>query len=109
MNFSMVFELACIVAYITILFGGRAVRESGWKMLAGLLSTVAASQLIAMALVAALYENDKRFFVGWELDKSWVLCTVSWVVLLVDAIGVTAAAFLLPRDDDYEPIPDYPQ
>lgn len=127
MNFSVVIELACIVAYITVLFGGRGVRESGWKMLGGLLGTVAVSQMIAMALVvgcklkveveaagadipqAALYENDKRFFVGWELDKSWILCTVSWIVMAVDAIGITAAAFLLPRDDDYEPIPDYPQ
>lgn len=29
--------------------------------------------------------------------------------MVVDAIGVTAAAFLLTKDDDYEPIPDYPQ
>ena len=47
------FELACIVAYITILAGGRAVRESGWKILAGLLSTVALGQVIAMALVVS--------------------------------------------------------
>lgn len=46
---------------------------------------------------------------GWELDKSWILCTVSWIVMAMDAIGVTTAAFLLPKDDDYEPIPDYPQ
>jgi hypothetical protein len=47
------FELACIVAYITILAGGRGVRESGWKILAGLLSTVALGQVIAMALVVS--------------------------------------------------------
>lgn len=29
--------------------------------------------------------------------------------MAIDAIGVTTAAFLLPKDDDYEPIPDYPQ
>lgn len=52
-NFSIMFELACIVAYITILAGGRGVRESGWKILAGLLSTVALGQVIAMALVVS--------------------------------------------------------
>lgn len=53
LNFSLMAELACIVAYITILFGGRAVRESGWKILAGLLGLVALGQLIAMALVVS--------------------------------------------------------
>jgi hypothetical protein len=44
--------------------------------------------------------------VGWELDKSWVLCTVSWTVLLIDAAGVVCARFLLPKEDDYELIPE---
>ena len=52
-NFSLMVELACIVAYITILFGGRVVRESGWKILAGLLSLVALGQIVAMALVVS--------------------------------------------------------
>lgn len=51
MNFSVVLELACLVAYITILVGGRMTRESGWKILAGLLSIVAVGQCIAMSLV----------------------------------------------------------
>jgi hypothetical protein len=55
---------------------------------------------------AYLYDNDNRFFVGWELDKSWVLCTVSWTVLLIDAAGVVCAAMFLPKEDDYELIPE---
>ncbi|KAK4503675.1 hypothetical protein PRZ48_004590 [Zasmidium cellare] len=106
MNFSVVLELAVLVAYVTILVGGRATRESGWKVLAGLLGIVAVGQCIAMALVAHLYENDSRFFVGWELDKSFVLCSVSWSVLAVNAVGVVLAAFILPPQDDYEPIPE---
>lgn len=51
LNFSLMVELACVVAYITILVGGRGVRESGWKILAGLLSLVAMGEMIAMALV----------------------------------------------------------
>lgn len=44
--------------------------------------------------------------VGWELGKSWVLCTVSWTVMLVDAIAIVAAKFLVPKEDDYEAITD---
>ena len=99
-------ELACVVAYIVVLFGGRGIRESGWKIVAPLLCVVAAAQAVGMSLVAYLYDHDSRFFVGWELDKSWVLCTVSWIVLLIDAVGVVVAALLSAPEDDYERIPE---
>ncbi|GAB7333983.1 hypothetical protein MBLNU13_g06087t1 [Cladosporium sp. NU13] len=106
MNFSVIFELAVLVAYIVILVGGRGTREVGWKILSPLLMVVAAAQLVAMTLVAYLYDHDNRFFVGWALDKSWILCTVSWIVLLLNGIGVTSAAYLLAPEDDYEAIPE---
>ncbi|WPH01253.1 Hypothetical protein R9X50_00409100 [Acrodontium crateriforme] len=106
MNFSVIMEVVCVVAYITILFGGRQSREAGWKIMSGLLGLVAAGQMIAMALVAYLYEHDNRFFVGSELGKSWVLSTVSWSVLSVDAIFLIGAALFLSSEDDYELIPD---
>lgn len=53
MNLSVVLELACLIAYITILVGGRASREAGWKMLAGLLSVVAGAQIVAMSIVVS--------------------------------------------------------
>jgi hypothetical protein len=55
---------------------------------------------------AFLFDHDNRFFVGWKLDKSWILCTISWIVLLVDVVGITVAAKMLPAEDDYEAIPD---
>lgn len=51
MNFAVVMELAVLIAYVTILVGGRASREAGWKVLAGLLGLVAVGELLAMALV----------------------------------------------------------
>ncbi len=51
MNFSLMVELACVVAYITILVGGRSVRENGWKILGGLLAVVGLSEMVAMVLV----------------------------------------------------------
>lgn len=51
MNFSVIFELAVLVAYVVILVGGRGTREVGWKILSPLLLVVAICQLIAMTLV----------------------------------------------------------
>jgi hypothetical protein len=53
MNFSVVLQLACVVAYVTILAGGTTTRQAGWKLLSGLLAAVAAGQIIAMALVVS--------------------------------------------------------
>ena len=54
---------------------------------------------------AYLYDNDDRFFPGWKLDTSWILCTVSWSAMVVLAGGITAAALLLPSEGGYELIP----
>lgn len=58
MNFGVIFELAVLVAYIVILFGGRGTREAGWKILSPLLLIVAAVQLVAMTLVVCLEVCD---------------------------------------------------
>lgn len=55
---------------------------------------------------AFLYDHDNRFFVGWELDKSWILCTVSWIVIFLDSLGVVGAALFMAPEDDYEPVPE---
>jgi len=56
MNFSIIFEVAVLVAYLVILVGGRGTREVGWKILSPLLLVVAAAQLVAMTLVVSLME-----------------------------------------------------
>ncbi|KAF1354831.1 hypothetical protein BDV97DRAFT_289962 [Delphinella strobiligena] len=106
MNFTAVIELATLVAFAVVLLGGRDKRDGGWKIVSPLLALVAVTQLVSMALVAFLFDNDGRFFTGYKLDRSWILCTVSWCVLLLDAIGITAAANIMPPEDDYEPILD---
>lgn len=55
---------------------------------------------------AYLYDNDERFFVGWKLDESWIMCTVSWCISLFCAAVVIAAARVLPSEGGYELIPD---
>ncbi|KAI5257943.1 hypothetical protein E4T42_00698 [Aureobasidium subglaciale] len=106
MNFSVVLELATFVSFAVVLLGGRGNRENGWKMCVGLLAVVMVCQIGAMGIVAFLFDHDNRFFVGWTLDKSWILCTISWIVMAVDVVGMSVAAKVLPAEGDYEPIPD---
>lgn len=54
---------------------------------------------------AYLYDNDDRFFPGWRLDTSWILCTVSWSVMFLLAAFIVAATLLLPTEGGYELIP----
>ena len=56
---------------------------------------------------AWLYDNDDRFFPGWKLDSSWTLCTISWVVAMLCAVGLVTAKYTLPSEGGYELIPDY--
>jgi hypothetical protein len=53
MNLSVVLELACVVAYVTVLVGGRATREAGWKVLGALLAVVGVAECVAMGIVVS--------------------------------------------------------
>lgn len=52
-----------------------------------------------------LYDYDERFFKGWHLDISWILCTVSWSILVTTAAGIIGAVIYLPEEGGYELIP----
>ncbi|KUJ15730.1 uncharacterized protein LY89DRAFT_618302 [Mollisia scopiformis] len=105
MSFAAVLELATLVAYVVVLAGGKQKRENGWKVLTFLLVLVGALQCASMAIVAYLFDNDDRFFVGWKLDKSWILCTVSWSIAIISAALISLSAFVFPAEDGYELIP----
>ncbi|GAM86417.1 hypothetical protein ANO11243_044310 [Dothideomycetidae sp. 11243] len=104
-NFAVVLELATLVGFVVCLTGGRDKREQGWKVVAPLCALCAACEVVGMAVVAFVNDHDAKFAVGWQLGTSTALCTVSWIVLALDAVGLVAAAYLLPPEDDYEPIP----
>jgi len=105
MSVAILFELVTIVTYLVVLFGGKQKREIGWKVLAFMLMIVGILQCASMAIVAYLFDNDDRFFVGWQLDKSWILCTASWSIAVVSAGILPLSAFVLSPEGGYELIP----
>jgi len=105
MSFSVIIELATVVAFIVIIFSGKQTRDYGWKIVCSLLAVIVLAQCASMSIIAFLYDNDERFFPGWQLDTSWILCTVSWSLALLTGVGIGAAAYALPEEGGYELIP----
>lgn len=106
MSFSVILELAGLVGFAVVLLGGKQARESGWKVVLPLVLVAAAAQVAGMGIVGWVFERDGRFFEGWKLGRSWVLCTVSWVVEVAVAVGVGLATWWLPEEGGYELIPE---
>ncbi|PWY96520.1 hypothetical protein BO94DRAFT_580359 [Aspergillus sclerotioniger CBS 115572] len=106
MSFAVVLEGMSVVAYLIVLSGGKRLRESGWKILSLLIILSAVVQAASMSLVAYLFDNEERFFVGWRLSESWIYCTVSWCLSLFCAGVLILAAHTLPSEGGYELIPD---
>ncbi|RFU36164.1 hypothetical protein B7463_g190, partial [Scytalidium lignicola] len=105
MSFTAVLELVTIVMYGVILIGGKQKRQNGWKLLSFMLVIVGLAQIAATAIVAYLFDNDDRFFVGWKLDKSFIFCTVSGAIALLSAPAIAISAYLFPDETGYELIP----
>jgi len=108
MSFAVLIELTTMVGYVIVLAGGKQSRDYGWKVICPMLLFIATVQCAGMSIVAYLFDNDARFFPGWQLDTSWILCTVSWSLALLSAIGIAAATYVMPEEGGYELIPDQP-
>ncbi|KAJ4339415.1 hypothetical protein N0V95_007793 [Ascochyta clinopodiicola] len=106
MSFGVVVELCTLVSFVVIMSGGVQRRVQGWGVVVGVLLFSAFIQCAGMAIVSYVFDNDARFFSGFHLDSSWSMCTASWTLLVATALGITASAFYLPAEGDYEFIPD---
>jgi len=100
-----VLEVVTIVVFVIVLAGGVRKREEGWKALVGLMALVAGLQVAVVSIVAYELDYDERFFPGWELGRSWVLCTVSLAVVLGTAVGAGVGSYLMRPEGGYELIP----
>jgi len=107
MSFAVIIEFASWIAFAVVLLGGVQQRSYGWKLVCPLLGLAALVQLAGMAIIAYLYDNDERFFTGWKLDVSWILCTVSWSLLALTGTGIGAATYALPSEGGYEFVAGY--
>jgi len=123
-SFGVVIELCTLVSFVVIVAGGVQRRVQGWGVVVGVLLFGAFIQGAGMAIVvcffllgldvkwwliqfqAFLFDNDPRFWSGWQLDASFSLCNASWVLLVLTALGIAASAFYLPAEGDYELIPE---
>ncbi|KAL0942667.1 uncharacterized protein CTRU02_200553 [Colletotrichum truncatum] len=102
-SFSTIMHLASLVTFLIIMSGGKYKRETGWKVLSGLLLVVAVVEFTLMGIVAYLYDHDEQFRVpGWGLDTSWILCTVSASLSVLCAFGLAISSFILPPEEGYE-------
>ncbi|OAX85531.1 hypothetical protein ACJ72_00070 [Emergomyces africanus] len=108
MSFAVVIEGMTLITYIVILAGGKQMRESGWRILSLFLVLVALVQCASMGLVSYLHDNDDHFYLGFRLDDSFIMCTVSWCLALLTAATVVFAAYVLPSEGGYELIADHP-
>ncbi|KAJ5482642.1 hypothetical protein N7475_001454 [Penicillium sp. IBT 31633x] len=107
MSFAVVVQGMSVVAYLVILSGGKRVRENAWGVLSLMIGLSAIIQAAGMSIVAYLYDNEDRFFIGWKLDQSWVFCLISSCFSLFCAGTVVVAGKILPSEGGYELIPDH--
>ncbi|OJD20625.1 hypothetical protein ACJ73_08036 [Blastomyces percursus] len=108
MSFAVVLEGMTLITYIIILAGGKQMRESGWRILSMLLLLVALVQCASMGLVSYLNDNDDHFYLGFRLDDSFIMCTISWCLALLTAATIIFAARVLPSEGGYELIAEQP-
>lgn len=123
MSFGVVVELCTLVSFVVIISGGVQRRVQGWGVVVGVLVFSAVIQGAGMAIVVCspllhhdkhrtnmqqsyVFDHDTRFFSGFLLDSSWSMCTASWTLLVLTALGIAASAYYLPIEGDYELIPE---
>ncbi|MCJ1475066.1 hypothetical protein MMC13_003726 [Lambiella insularis] len=105
MSFAIVMEGVTFIAFVVLISSGQQKRQAGWRIISAMVLFVGLIQCASMSLMAYLYENDDRFFPGWRLDTSWILCTISWSVMVLTAACISVSAFLMSPEGGYELIP----
>lgn len=69
MSFAVVMEGMTLITFVMVIVGGKQKRESGWKILTGLLVFVALIQCTAMALVVGFIPF--RFLIPDDDRNGW--------------------------------------
>ncbi|KAK4444461.1 hypothetical protein QBC34DRAFT_415292 [Podospora aff. communis PSN243] len=102
MSLAVVVDLATIVGFLVIVAGGKEKRETGWRVLCGMLGLIAALEFGAVAVAGYVFDHDNLFHVpGYALGASWYLCTGSGAVAALCAVGLVISAVVLPPEGGY--------
>jgi hypothetical protein len=54
-SLSAILCLACLVAFVVVLSGGKYKRETGWPIVTGMLSLVAVMEFVVISIVASTF------------------------------------------------------
>ena len=73
MSFAVVLEGMTLVAYVIILVGGRAKRESGWKVTSFLLLLTGSVQCAAMAIIVRINPRPGHQSTPSRLERTFVV------------------------------------
>ncbi|KJK83059.1 hypothetical protein H634G_01187 [Metarhizium anisopliae BRIP 53293] len=96
-----------LVSFLVVMKGGKYKRETGWPLVAGMLTLVSVVEFAVISIVAYLFDHDEQFTIpGWNLDVSWYISTVSATIALLAAAGLAVSAYLLSPEGGYEFLED---
>ena len=65
MNFTVILELATLIAFAVIVLGGKQKRDQGWKIICGLLGLSIVVQCASMATVVRKLLQTFRSRLSW--------------------------------------------
>lgn len=82
MSFAVIIECATLVAYLTVIYGGKQQRDKGWKVVCALLGLCVTVQCASMALVVSIHESPFEniqavLMLGTFRPTSLIMTTVS--------------------------------
>lgn len=74
MSFAVVIEGMTFFSFVVMIAGGKQKRESGWKILAGLLFLIGGIQCAGMALIVKPYSLLRPLFPNRQFEIPWANC-----------------------------------
>jgi hypothetical protein len=73
MSFSVIIELATMVAFIVIILSGKKTRDYGWKIVCSLLAVSVLTQCVSMSIVVSPTHPSRTIIAELTVDLPGVL------------------------------------
>lgn len=106
-SLAVVLELACCVALLLVLLGGKQRRARGWRVVLPLVAAAVVAQAVGVGVVAGLWERDARFEMdGWALGRAWGVAAAGLGGLVGAGMGLGVGVRWAAEEGGYELIPE---